>query len=148
MLLRANAAIFSTMSQRPQRGHVENGDWNKRRMTFSCHPHHLLPLFFLHERELPIFPDSRVLLIIQWIDENCWEMWCALSVLFFLEQHEADRFWRCSLRTNHWLQWSCSFNIRLCQLLAARLNTEHTDQNCVTWKVPFTKFCYCQTVII
>lgn len=113
-----------------------NGDWNKRRMTFRCRPLRPLPLFSLHEWELPNFQDGGVPLIIQWIEENCIEM---SSFSVYLEQHEADRLWHCSLRANHWLQWSCSFNIRLCQLLAARLNTEHTNQNCITWEVSFPK---------
>lgn len=142
-LFRANAAIFSTMSQGSKknkpllqtRSHW-NGDWNERRMTFRCRPLRPLPLFSLHEWELPNFQDSGVLLIIQWMDENCIEM---SSFGVYLEQHEADGLWHCSLRANHWLQWSCSFNIRLCQLLAARLNTEHTNQNCITWEVSFPK---------
>lgn len=121
--------FFSTMSRGSKkkqpllqtRSHW-NGDWNNRRMTFRCHPLHPLPLFSLHEWELPNFQDSGVLLIIQWIDRNCIEM---SSFSVYLQQHETDRLWHCSLRANHWLQWSCSFNIRLCQLLAARLNTEH-----------------------
>lgn len=138
-LFRANAAILSTMSQGSKKQKTllqTRSHWNKRRMTFRCRPLRPLPLFSLHEWELPNFQDSGVLLIIQWIEENCIEM---SSFSVYLEQHEADRLWHCSLRANHWLQWSCSFNIRLCQLLAARLNTEHTNQNCITWEVSFPK---------